>query len=61
VRRLDDASWSFFVFLGQEGIFIGSGACLLCGGCGLLWWCVRERRQSAPTYKAQGGHRPRSA
>jgi hypothetical protein len=33
VPRLDDASWSFFVFRGQEGIFIGSGVCL-------LWWWV---------------------
>jgi hypothetical protein len=33
VPWLDDASRSFFVFLGQEDIFIGSGACLLCGGC----------------------------
>jgi hypothetical protein len=59
--RLDDTSRSFFVFRGQEGIIIGSGVCFLCGGCGLLWWCVRERRQSAPTYKALGGHHPCSA
>jgi hypothetical protein len=59
VPRLDDASRSFFVFCGQKGIFIGYGMCLLSGGCGLLWWC--ERRQSAPTYKALGGHRPRNA
>jgi hypothetical protein len=61
VPRLNEASRSFFVFLGHNDIFIGSGACLLCGGCGLLWWCVRERRQSAPAYKALGGHCPRNA
>jgi hypothetical protein len=61
VPWLDDASQSFFIFLGQEGNFISFGACLLCDGCGFLWWCVRERRQSAPTYKAMGSHRPRNA
>jgi hypothetical protein len=52
---LDDASWSFFVFFSQDGMFMALA----------LWrrsqWCVRERRQRAPAYKALGSHRPRRA
>jgi hypothetical protein len=55
MERLVDTSWSFFVFFGQDGIFMALD----------LWtrlrWCVREWRQCAPAYKGLGGHRPRRA